>query len=118
MSRNLIRTHPFLALAACGVLCAGTAALGPAPVTAEAAEVIDCVQSSGGLDLTVVTEKDREAACATGVKVGDAYRAKGFAEGPVSVNVDGAEWSCRLIRGGPDDFPDCTNGMEQVHLSS
>ncbi|MFC5828859.1 hypothetical protein [Nonomuraea insulae] len=113
-----ITSRPFLALTISCVLagCAGT--LAATSATASSAEVIECVSGGAGLALTVVTDKDRKTACATGRQVADAYAAQGFSEKLVTVSAGSEEWTCQEKQGGPNTYQECVNGMEMVHLSS
>ena len=120
---NKVTIHASAAVLAAGAL---TATVLSSPSDASASQDYDC--GSPSLHVVAQSSKDKATACATAVKVTEAWF-EGAPPGPggdattTTVQVDGAQWSCRQRQ--PDDAPDphelCVNlsqDSEQVRLYS
>ncbi|GAA3465585.1 hypothetical protein [Nonomuraea roseola] len=92
-----ITTRSFTALMVAGAVAAATASAASAQ---ESAQVFQCGQASNGLSVTADSQKDEATACATALKVANAYL-RDLPQGEddsVTVTVDGTSWNCRQFQ--------------------
>ena len=114
-TRSLATT--MLAAALAGV------AVPAASAEARSAQDFQCGQASNGLSVTADSEKDESTACATAIKVANAYLAN-FPQGEfdsVEVTVDGTVWSCQQFQTAEEEneHGQCdTDSGEEVRLLS